>query len=85
MFFSKDVPAEWNDQVEQPIVKSEPDEIHEDPLMCIEEDHGSISTNDDPIVSIEEDPLGSVKLEPLNEQGSIVVCLPVVLPTKYFA
>ena len=68
MFFPKEVPTEWNDRVKQPIVKSEPDEIHEDPLMCIEEDHGSISTNDDPIVSIEEDPLGSVKLEPLNEQ-----------------
>ena len=38
MFFPKDVPAEWNRQVEQPIVKIEPNEIHEDPIVSIEED-----------------------------------------------
>ena len=68
MFFPKEVPSEWNDQVEQPIVKTEPDEIHEDPVMSIEEDHDLISAHEPPIVSIEEDPLGSVKLEPLDEQ-----------------
>ena len=72
MFFPNEIPTVCNDQVEQSIVKTEPDEIHQDPALSTEEDHGSVSAHEDPIVSIEEDPLGSVKLEPLEDDQVIV-------------
>ena len=72
MFFPNEIPTVCNDQVEQSIVKTEPDEIHQDPALSTEEDHGSMSAHEDPIVSFDEDPLGSVKLEPLDDDQVIV-------------